>query len=252
MPLIGCETADNGGMGECQSPDDCDDDNECTEDACESGMCTNNAVDDGAICEAGVCRSGVCEPLTSIFPCTEQGIRDAIEEGGGPHGFACDGPRTVVPELPIDIDTDVILDGERKLTVDGDVARVGFSVVRDVTAELRRFAVENGWRGIHNNGTLSVTDTTISGASNPVSRDDFGGGIENHGTLTLVSSTVSGNSAGLGGGIFSGQGTLTVVNSAVSGNTATSGVGSAGGGIHILGGAATLTNSTVWPVTIRS
>ena len=46
-----------------------------------------------------------------------------------------------------------------------------------------------------------------------------GGGIINSGTLTLTNSTVSGNTAGLsdGGGIFN-SGTLTLTNSTVSGN----------------------------------
>jgi len=61
-----------------------------------------------------------------VFPCTEEGIRDAIAVGGGPHPFDCDGPTTVVTEAEIVIDSDVILDGEGNLTVDGnDDHRVG-------------------------------------------------------------------------------------------------------------------------------
>ena len=33
------------------------------------------------------------------FPCTEQGIRNAIAEGGGPHTFNCDGAQSVVTSL---------------------------------------------------------------------------------------------------------------------------------------------------------
>ena len=92
-----------------------------------------------------------------------------------------------------------------------------------------------------NSGTLTLTNSTVSGNSAPFD----GGGIWNFGTLTLTNSTVSGNSAtdpfigGFGGGIHS-QGTLTLSNSTVSGN----GAGLHGGGIYnifIL----TLTNSTV-------
>ena len=112
------------------------------------------------------------------FPCTEQGIRDAIAEGGGPHTFACDGPQTVVTAGEIVIYNDVTLDGEGKLTVDGggehadplDDHRV-FSVTEGVTAELRRFTVTGGWldqdpksaggAGIRNGGALTVTSGSI-------------------------------------------------------------------------------------------
>jgi hypothetical protein len=53
-------------------------------------------------------------------PCTEQGIRDAIAEGGDPHTFDYDGAQTVVTEFEIVIESDVILDGEGNLTVDGN------------------------------------------------------------------------------------------------------------------------------------
>ena len=55
-----------------------------------------------------------------------------------------------------------------------------------------------------------------------------GGGIFNAGTVTLTNSTVSGNNAGEnGGGIYNGDGTVTLTNSTVSGNNA----GEDGGGI---------------------
>jgi hypothetical protein len=74
--------------------------------------------------------------LGQVFPCTEQGIRDAIAEGGGPHTFACDGPQTVVTEATIEIDNDVILDGEGNLTVDGNDDHGVFSVEMGVNAGL--------------------------------------------------------------------------------------------------------------------
>ena len=71
----------------------------------------------------------------------------------------------------------------------------------------------------------------------------FGGGIFNAGTLTLSNSTVSGNTANYGGGIFNaGTGTLTLTNSTVSGNTATNESG--GGGIRNAN-TLTVTNSTL-------
>jgi hypothetical protein len=191
-----------------------------------------------------MCGGGECILEGSVLPCTEQGIRNAIAAGGGPYTFACDGPTTVVTEATIDIDNDVILDGEGSLTVDGDEDHGVFLVFRDVAAELRGFTVTKGngccergeGGGISNGGTLTLTHSTVSGNFSDV------GGISNGGTLTLTHSTVSGNRGGYGGGIFN-YGTLTLTNSTLSGNTAVF-----GGAIFIgggTGGTATLTNCTV-------
>src|SRR6266566_2725251 len=106
--------------------------------------------------------------------------------------------------------------------------------------------------GIYNNGgTLRVYNSTISGN---IAQYGNGGGIDNDngGTLTLTNSTISGNTAqyGNGGGIDNGgTGTLTLTNSTISGNRATGN----GGGIAITGSntnngsidTLTLTNSTI-------
>jgi len=270
MPLVGCETADDGGTGGTAGAGGggdggsggtdlcegvvCDDDrNECTVDGeCDpaDGICDYAPVEDGAMCEAGACQSGVCEPLTSIFPCTEQGIRDAIEEGGGPHGFACDGRQTVTTLDTIDLDNDVILDGEGKLTVD---ANDSHPVFVGGSAELRRFRVVNGRAisskvdlggGIIAEDKLMLVGCTISGNT-----ADAGGGIVVSGSVVLINSTVSDNTAAvLGGGILVMDGTVTLINSTVSGNTATSngtGTTGSGGGVFVARGTVTLINSTV-------
>ncbi len=93
--------------------------------------------------------------------------------------------------------------------------------------------------GIVNNGTLTLTDSTLSG--NHASALGGGGGIGNGGTLTVTNSTLSGNTAGHGGAIDNVPGgTVTVTNSTLSGNTATT-----GGGIANTGGTVTVTNSTL-------
>ena len=51
--------------------------------------------------------------------------------------------------------------------------------------------------GILNGGTLTVSNSTLSGNSAGLD----GGGIHNGGTLTVSGSTLSGNSASYGGGI---------------------------------------------------
>ncbi|MGH8532075.1 MAG: choice-of-anchor Q domain-containing protein, partial [Gammaproteobacteria bacterium] len=84
--------------------------------------------------------------------------------------------------------------------------------------------------GVYNTGTLTLTNSTVSG-------NDGGGGVFNSGTLTLTHSTVSGNS-GYGGGVFN-SGTLTLANSTVSGNRS-----EFDSGIHN-SGTLTLINSTV-------
>ena len=204
----------------------------------------------------------------NVFPCTEQGIRDAIAEGGGPHRFACDGPTTVVTPTPITIDNDVILDAEANLVVErGPWSQVGmqagsdflpvFRVDADVTAELCGFYVSGGGTygmgvanggaltlcnstvfgsdgiGIVNSGTLVVKSSAISENRAPRSGDVVDVvGVENTGTLTLMDSTVSDNE---GAGI-SNTGTLTLMGSTVSGNQ--------GAGIPNRG-MLTLTGSTV-------
>jgi hypothetical protein len=160
------------------------------------------------------------------FPCTGEGILEAVAAGRGPHVFACDGPTTVVTHAEIAIDNDVILDGEERLTVDGNLDHRLFAVAEGVTAELRGFVVTRGVAplggAIWNAGVLTLTNTTVSGSSAAE-----GGGIHNvqTGTMTLMEARVLENDADLGGGIFN-DGTLTAVRTLVSENTA---VGSGAG-----------------------
>ena len=179
-----------------------------------------------------------------LFPCSEEGIRDAIAQGGGPYAFACNGPTTVVTDAEIVIDNDVVLDGRGNLTVDGDRAHRVFSVIENVTVTLRGFAVTGGVTseaggGILNQGTLTVERSSVFGNV----AGGNGGGIDNHGTLTLTNSTVSDNlAASNGGGINNRRdgGVTTLINSTVSGNTGEY----YGGGINNVG-TLTLTSSTV-------
>ena len=177
----------------------------------------------------------------TVCPCTEAGIRSAIEAGGDdPYTFDCRGRTTVTTGSEIVIDNDVILDGEGNLTVDGDEDHRVF-VVAEVTVQLQRLTVSRGHSGrgggITNYGTLGLTSVTVSD-SHASAKVSVGGGIYNSGTLTLTNSTLSGNSAYSGGGIHN-AGTATLTNTTVSGNT--SGVG---GGMDNHG-TATLTNTTV-------
>jgi hypothetical protein len=103
----------------------------------------------------------------------------------------------------------------------------------------------NGGAGIRNNGgTLTLTNSTVSGNS---SNGNGGGGIYiNGGTVTIINSTVSLNSTeGSGGGILNVIGSLSVTNSTVTLNHAnTSNSGGFGGGIFAYG-TETLNNTIV-------
>ena len=127
--------------------------------------------------------------------------------------------------------------------------------------------------GINNSGTLTLTNTTVSGNWAPIpcihvfmvciSRGTAsGGGIYNSGALIISSSIISGNHAGsycnanpcsaLGGGIYN-LGTLMMIrNSTLTGNSASTACSTslscsvgAGGAFYTFGGTVTLNNSTV-------
>src|SRR5262249_26980957 len=105
--------------------------------------------------------------------------------------------------------------------------------------------------GIYNYGTLTVTQSTLSG-----NRAGNGGGIYNTGALTVSQSTLNGNSAQFGGGIYTNIGPgvfghpryATLTNCTLSGNRAYGfGDGSSsggGGGLFVAHGTTTLTNCT--------
>jgi hypothetical protein len=154
----------------------------------------------------------------AVFPCTEQGILDAIALGGGPQTLDCAGPTTVRTSAEIIIDNDVILDGEGNLVVHGNGAHRVFLVRAGVAAELRNMTItrgeffSGGGGGVRNEGTLTISGCVIANnASNG------GGGIRNdRGVLTVNDSTVIGNRPG---GISNVHSLLVVNNSTVSGNT---------------------------------
>jgi len=273
--------------------DTCDPEEGCNFTAAEDGIeCFNEfGSPPFGVCEAGACvapcdpaseQALQCpiEPLQHLFccpgsetcsddcdiscvanvcPCNEPGIRAAIQAGGSdPYTFDCNGPTTVVTWAEIQINNDVILDGEGNLTVDADDDHRVFWVGELATVELRGFTVTGGkvvgesGGGIATMGELTLVNSAVRGSAaesqpEPCGGDPCavgrGGGIWNGGAgaLTLVSSTVSGNTAESGGGIFQSGATLMLTNSTVSGNAANQ-----GGGIYNDGsGPVTLTNSTV-------
>jgi len=253
----------------CENVEECETDfNDCTADVCAlGGYCDHIPVEDGTECAGGMCQAGACELTGSVLPCSEQGIRNAIAVGGGPYTFDCNGPATVIAEVGIGIDNDVVLDGEGNLTVDGnESADETIGVSEGVTAELYGITVIRGREvGLDNHGTLTLVDSIVWGNPQGISNggsllmmgvtvsdngsvaDEAGGGISNSGALTMTNSTVSGNEMGAdsggSGAIFNGgDGTVSIVNSTVSGNRTFSDMG---GGIHTEGNRVNITNSTV-------
>jgi hypothetical protein len=128
---------------------------------------------------------------------------------------------TITLADPLVINKDLTIDGAGSgITVNGGGKQV-FLIEFGATADI------NG---------LTITDGFALATS-------IGGGIFNRGTLSLSNSTVTGNSAGQGGGIFS-SGTMTMKGDTVTNNTATEAIAGNGGGIRNTG-AMTIINCTI-------
>jgi hypothetical protein len=197
------------------------------------------------------CDAGAYE--VHLVACTEQGIRDAIVEGGGPHFFDCNGPTTVVTEAEIEIDTDVVLDGRNALTVDGNDDHCVFHVLEGAAVELHRLTIANGSTSpatgspagggcVRNYGSLTLNQVRITSCHS----NSTGGGIGNFLTdaeLTVTDSVISDNTSEGGGGGIDNTGTVTLTDSTVSDNMATR-LSARGGGINSIG-PLTLMGSTV-------
>jgi predicted outer membrane repeat protein len=124
----------------------------------------------------------------------------ANQYGGSIIAFAADGVIDLVSPLPaIHRDVQILGPGANNLTVTGNYANQVFDVAFGATATIAGLTIADG----------SVKD---------------GGGILNEGTLTVTNSTVSGNSASvLGGGIASFFGTFTLADTIIATNTAPTG-----------------------------
>ncbi len=135
--------------------------------------------------------------------------------------------------------------GASTLAVSGGGSVSVLAVDSGVTAAISGLTIDDAddstgpGGGIYNDGTLTVTDSTVSGNTNTVG---YGGGILNDsgGTLTVTGSTLSGNTSDAYGGGILNDGILTVSNSTVVGNNGTG----VGGGIDNQG-TATVTNTTL-------
>jgi len=136
----------------------------------------------------------------------------------------------------------------------GGIANGGTAVLRGSSVD-HNSVPGGGGAGIFNHGTMTVTDSQITGNTAPADsagNDGNVGGIANinfgippsggSGVLTMTGSTVSGNSAsGFGGGLGNApDSTATITGSSVSGNSS----GQFGGGV-VNFGALAMTGSRV-------
>jgi hypothetical protein len=185
---------------------------------------------------------------------------------------------TYTENLTINIIVKVIGSGASTTIIDGGGVR-SVVTISNTTAHvtLSSLTIRNGKAtsggGINNSGTLTLTNSTVSGNSAPIpcirlfmvciSRGTAsGGGIYNSGALIISDSIISGNHAGsycnanpcsaVGGGIYN-HGTLMMVqNSTLTGNSAGTACSTSiscqvgvGGAFYTFGGTVTLNNSTV-------
>lgn len=185
---------------------------------------------------------GVCDADCSLHEAIEAAAAgDEITFAAGLTGTI-----TLTSILPfIDKNLTITGPGAASLSVNGYDTRPVFEIYSATVSISGLTITGSDAGGIFNNGTLTLTNVTVSG-----NRAFVGAGIYNSGYLTLTGSTVSDNHAITeGGGLFNNtgggdqgvvSGSMTLVNSTVSGNTA----GTGGGGIAS-GGPLTLINSTV-------
>jgi CSLREA domain-containing protein len=120
--------------------------------------------------------------------------------------------------------------GAASTIIDANQADRVLSVGHNRTASLSGLTLRDGYiegaygGGLANDGTLTVTRSTLSG-NQSVTPGDGGGGAINSGALTLIESTVTANSAlSAGGGLYN-SGTLLVLRSTIAGNHAGYGAG---------------------------
>ena len=92
--------------------------------------------------------------------------------------------------------------------------------------------------GVYNRGDLKLEWVAVK---NNTTSNDGGGIYGNGGSLSITNSTVSGNSAMVAGGLRQNDGTATIVNSTITGNKADQ----FGGGIVAVGSVINVRNSTI-------
>ena len=165
--------------------------------------------------------------------------------------------------LTINFNLKIVGSGAARTIIDGTRNGARHAIVINIPnsgpdVTVSNVTIRNAHRGVFNEATLTLNDSTINGNfpfsgignygtmtlnRSTLSRNGSsgldgyysnGGGIENSGILTVNNSTISENSTRgnyvCGGGIYNG-GTLTINNSTLQGNRARGASNSSGGGI---------------------
>ena len=192
--------------------------------AAEGSLIVNQSDDAGD----GVCGDGTCTLRDAVLAANAEPDANTItfDFAAGPHtinlssaaagpGLRHDNPGAGLGSLTVRRNAS---DPFRIFTVAaGATVAISGLTITDGAATLGITSCNSGG-GILNMGTLTLTDSTVSGNS----AHYCGGGICNwsSGSAQVINSTVTGNySDNRGGGIGNRQGTLTVRNSTVSGNS---------------------------------
>jgi len=204
----------------------------------------------------------------TVSACSQAGLLAAIAAAGSGGTVQFTADCTITAASTITLGQDVVIDGNgHAVTISGGASVEVLSVGSGATVTLKALTISGGTSttdagGIHNSGTLTISNSTVSGNSTKgcyfyqtgcTSDPAGGGGIYNAGTLTINSSTISSNSvsgcagpsacsanAVSGGGIYN-AGALIVSNSTFNANRTVNGFG---GGIYNGGTVLTVTNST--------
>ncbi len=174
-------------------------------------------------------------------------------------GLSCPpaSPITLTSNIDITQSLTITGPGANTMVVSGDNAHTWAVEITTVgTVNISGLTIENGYNlqgaGIGNFGsesTLNLTNAIVSDNNTCVGCGGGGGGIFNVGTLTVTNSTLSGNTGEVrAGGIFNETGgTATIKNSTLSGNSAgntSTDYGGNGGAIDNFG-TMTIINSTL-------
>jgi hypothetical protein len=154
----------------------------------------------------------------------------------------------------LDINKPLTIDGANNgITVSGGNQHVVFTIEPGFAVGINGLTITGGFTvgagaGINNNGSLTLTNSTVTGNS---SQNSDGAGIENgsFGTIIMSGDAVTNNTAGGDGGGIDNNGTLTIINCTIAGNGA--GNSHFGGGINN-GGVLRMANSTVAFNTVQT
>jgi hypothetical protein len=160
---------------------------------------------------------------------------------------------TYTENLLIRVSLKITGSGAASTIIDGGYIRVVYIPNTSTVVALANVTIRNGSAagggGILNRGTLTLTNSTVSGNTAGSESSSTGAGIYNGGTLTITNTTLSGNSGNsnfMYGGAIYNSGTLTITNSTLSGNSAYGYFGGGGGGIYIASGTVGIANATLF------